>query len=279
MQELIHKLIPLVLILDKIGRQTAHMPTEAAIDLGYADGAHDAYTEIENLIDGYANTSEQQAKALESLRAFANDINKNYLWSIGINEAYKLFHRHGLVDDNGNPTPLLTGEDGLLRSQCGKAFSYYTNYCPNCGGKVENGVYRNNKTGDSYRIVGRAIDCTNDRDGTKVIMYVKHGTIEPVYAREYSEFEQKFTLIPAVVDFEPYSKEHSAWLRTLKAGDPICILQPWFDGVEKGGRRVPDFVEKIGQLVGGAVTIHTKNFGTFYLDGGAAFNKIIMPPK
>jgi len=79
--------------------------------------------------------------------------------------------------------------------------------------------------------------------------------------------------------FAQHSLEHLAWLKTLKKGDAVCILQPWFDDVEKGGRRVPDTVEEIGQLVNGVETIHTKSFGVFYRNVGADFNKIIMPPN
>jgi hypothetical protein len=109
MQELISKLIPLCVELDKIGRQTKYFSRQDAVDNGYEDGAHEAYTAIENLIGAYANTSEQ-AKELESLREFANDVCKNYMWSIGVDASFKLFNQHGLLDGNGNPTKLLTGE-------------------------------------------------------------------------------------------------------------------------------------------------------------------------
>jgi len=50
-----------------------------------------------------------QAEELKALRGFANDVCKNYMWSIGVDASFKLFNQHGLIDDNGNPTKILTG--------------------------------------------------------------------------------------------------------------------------------------------------------------------------
>jgi hypothetical protein len=117
MQELISKLRPLFCDLDKIGKQTARMSTEDAVDLGYADGADEAYTAIENLISAYANTS-QQSKEIEALRGFANKMYSHYL-TMSFGAAKDLleedFYRSGLLtmnpDQSMSPTKLLAGQD------------------------------------------------------------------------------------------------------------------------------------------------------------------------
>lgn len=53
--------------------------------------------------------------------------------------------------------------------------------------------YKNNKTGDIYSLWDEAIDCTNSRDGTKVIIYYKEDDDSIVFVREAKEFYEKFT--------------------------------------------------------------------------------------
>ncbi len=53
--------------------------------------------------------------------------------------------------------------------------------------------YRHNKTGNEYHKLYDAIDCTNSRDGVKVVVYVNKDL--QVFVREASEFYQKFTRI------------------------------------------------------------------------------------
>ncbi len=131
MQELILQLIPFVLTLDKIGRHTAHMSTEDAIDLGYADSAAEAYTAIENLLEGYVSTNAQdlailndnlkasntevckandaQAEELTKLRDFTRRVINAKVFNKTANMKIIAFDA-GFIDKDGNPTKLLTGE-------------------------------------------------------------------------------------------------------------------------------------------------------------------------
>lgn len=52
---------------------------------------------------------------------------------------------------------------------------------------------RHNKSGDIYTVVTvDAIDCTNERADTRVVVYTKNGM---TFVREYNEFMKKFTLL------------------------------------------------------------------------------------
>ena len=53
---------------------------------------------------------------------------------------------------------------------------------------------RHNKTGNIYLIlkVG-AIDCTNERDGTRVVVYAPADNENTIYIREEAEFFDKFS--------------------------------------------------------------------------------------
>lgn len=52
---------------------------------------------------------------------------------------------------------------------------------------------RHNKSGDIYTIVTMdAIDCTNERADTRVVVYEKNGM---TFVREYNEFLLKFTVL------------------------------------------------------------------------------------
>ena len=55
--------------------------------------------------------------------------------------------------------------------------------------------WKHNKTGRIYSLIAQAIDCTNSRDGTPVIIYSPEDAPENLYIREVGEFETKFTQI------------------------------------------------------------------------------------
>ena len=52
---------------------------------------------------------------------------------------------------------------------------------------------RHHKTGTDYRLVGHAVDCTNARNGTPVVVYCN--TKGDLFVREAHEFFEKFTTI------------------------------------------------------------------------------------
>ena len=54
---------------------------------------------------------------------------------------------------------------------------------------METKVYRHKKTGNYYVTVTTAIDTTNSRDGTEVIVYFRD---DKFYVRELKEFMEKF---------------------------------------------------------------------------------------
>lgn len=51
------------------------------------------------------------------------------------------------------------------------------------------GFYVHLKTKDLYRVTTIGTDCTNDRDGTPVVVYTRCGL---VFVRELEEFRTKF---------------------------------------------------------------------------------------
>lgn len=58
-------------------------------------------------------------------------------------------------------------------------------------------IYKNKKKGTLYSIIGLAIDATNSRDGTKVIVY-KSCDDGALYVREEDEFVLKFEMVGIV---------------------------------------------------------------------------------
>jgi hypothetical protein len=52
--------------------------------------------------------------------------------------------------------------------------------------------YKNIKNGNIYKILSHAIDCTNNRDGTKVIVYCPLNNELLICVREETEFYIKF---------------------------------------------------------------------------------------
>ncbi|MCK9369201.1 DUF1653 domain-containing protein [Candidatus Dojkabacteria bacterium] len=55
-------------------------------------------------------------------------------------------------------------------------------------------LYRNCKNGNVYKIIGNAINCTNDRDGEKMVIYSPVGSFK-TYVRKEKEFFEKFKVI------------------------------------------------------------------------------------
>lgn len=53
--------------------------------------------------------------------------------------------------------------------------------------------FKNNKTGNIYRLLGYALDCTNERDSTRCVVYCPEQGDNTVYVREWQEFFNKFT--------------------------------------------------------------------------------------
>ncbi len=55
-------------------------------------------------------------------------------------------------------------------------------------------TYTNKKNGKRYFVIARGIDCTNERDGTPVIVYSPEDKPDLVCVREEKEFNAKFDL-------------------------------------------------------------------------------------
>ena len=58
-------------------------------------------------------------------------------------------------------------------------------------------AYRHKKTGKTYFWLAAAVDCTNSRDGTLVVVYCPDDDEHTIYTREDSEFHEKFEMIIA----------------------------------------------------------------------------------
>ena len=57
-------------------------------------------------------------------------------------------------------------------------------------------LWRNNKNLNLYKILYIATDCTNSRDGTKMVVYCPTDRPEQVFVRDAAEFMVKFTKQP-----------------------------------------------------------------------------------
>jgi hypothetical protein len=57
---------------------------------------------------------------------------------------------------------------------------------------MNNKRYRNKKNGNVYIVLNHAIDCTNERDGTKVVIYYPENNRDFLCVREENEFLIKF---------------------------------------------------------------------------------------
>lgn len=58
--------------------------------------------------------------------------------------------------------------------------------------KMRNNKYINKKNGKIYIVIGKVIDCTNERDGTICILY---NDGKKLFVREKNEFFEKFEKI------------------------------------------------------------------------------------
>lgn len=58
--------------------------------------------------------------------------------------------------------------------------------------------YRNLKNGKPYLLLGEATDCTNQRDGLRVVLYAPEDRPDFLCVREKQEFLAKFEPLDAV---------------------------------------------------------------------------------
>lgn len=56
--------------------------------------------------------------------------------------------------------------------------------------------YTHKKTGQRYVMLTPAIDCTNARDGTPVVVYALKGDCARVCVRDEAEFHERFEFTP-----------------------------------------------------------------------------------
>lgn len=57
----------------------------------------------------------------------------------------------------------------------------------------KNSLWVNNKNRREYQAVNEAIDCTNERDGLIVVVYICKEAKGKLFVREKSEFLKKFS--------------------------------------------------------------------------------------
>lgn len=57
----------------------------------------------------------------------------------------------------------------------------------------ENSLWINNKNGREYQVIKEAIDCTNERDGLIVVVYICKEAKGKLFVREKKEFLNKFS--------------------------------------------------------------------------------------
>lgn len=58
----------------------------------------------------------------------------------------------------------------------------------------KNSLWINNKNEREYQVLNEAIDCTNERDGLIVVIYICKEAEEKLFVREKNEFLKKFSL-------------------------------------------------------------------------------------
>lgn len=56
----------------------------------------------------------------------------------------------------------------------------------------ENSLWTNKKNGREYQVIKEAIDCTNERDGLIVVVYICKEVEDKLFVREKNEFLSKF---------------------------------------------------------------------------------------
>ncbi|AVQ30832.1 hypothetical protein C4N18_06250 [Fusobacterium varium ATCC 27725] len=57
----------------------------------------------------------------------------------------------------------------------------------------KNSLWINNKNGREYQVIDEAIDCTNERDGLIVVVYICKEAKGKLFVREKNEFLKKFS--------------------------------------------------------------------------------------
>lgn len=57
----------------------------------------------------------------------------------------------------------------------------------------ENSIWINNKNKREYQVIKEAIDCTNERDGLAVVVYICKEVEGKLFVREKNEFLKKFS--------------------------------------------------------------------------------------
>ena len=57
----------------------------------------------------------------------------------------------------------------------------------------KNSIWINNKNKREYQVIQEAIDCTNERDGLIVIVYICKEVEGKLFVREKTEFLNKFS--------------------------------------------------------------------------------------
>jgi len=55
--------------------------------------------------------------------------------------------------------------------------------------------WRNNKNGNLYKVLHYATDCTNSRDGVRVVVYTPVEKPGEIFVRDEAEFVLKFTQV------------------------------------------------------------------------------------
>jgi len=53
-------------------------------------------------------------------------------------------------------------------------------------------IYIHKKTGNLYKLIGTALDCTNSTEGRRLVLYTRADIKSTTYARELNEFLNKF---------------------------------------------------------------------------------------
>lgn len=73
---------------------------------------------------------------------------------------------------------------------------YATYTCEKCREPMAVEVrWRNNKNQNLYKVLHQATDCTNSRDGTRVVVYIPVDKCGEVFVRDEAEFLVKFTQV------------------------------------------------------------------------------------
>ena len=56
-------------------------------------------------------------------------------------------------------------------------------------------IFKNKKNGNNYKILHEARDCTNSRDGARVLVYCPVDDNSQVFVRDEAEFYEKFIMV------------------------------------------------------------------------------------